>query len=89
MNSSPSSPWKKIILQKFGHSRFIYCCDVGLGSEDNREFNHMGQRPIIVTRSVKKLPAEDREWALNGCGFKRLSDDMAVNLSEFGAKEKG
>ncbi len=77
-------PLEKTVLQKFGHSRFIYCCDAGLGSEGNREFNHMGERSFIVTQSIKKLPAEDREWALDGSGFRRLSDDKAVELSEIG-----
>ena len=80
-------PLERTVLQKFGHSKFIYCCDAGLGSENNREFNHMGERSFIVTQSIKKLPAEDREWALNGSGFKRLSDDKPVNLSEIGAEK--
>lgn len=75
-------PLERTVLQEFGHSRFIYCCDAGLGSESNREFNHMGQRSFIVTQSIKKLSAEDREWALNGSGFRRLSDGKSVNLSE-------
>ena len=80
---------EKTILQKFVHSKFIYCCDAGLGSEGNREFNHMGERSFIVTQSIKKLPAEDREWALNGDGFKRLSDDKPVELSQIGEEKDG
>ncbi len=82
-------PLERTVLQKFGHSKFIYCCDAGLGSEGNREFNHMGERSFIVTQSIKKLPAEDREWALNGGGFKRLSDDRPVDLSEIGEEKDG
>ena len=82
-------PLERTVLQKFGHSKFIYCCDAGLGSEGNREFNHMGERAFIVTQSIKKLPAEDREWALNGGGFKRLSDDRPVDLSEIGEEKDG
>ena len=82
-------PLERTVLQKFGHSKFIYCCDAGLGSEGNREFNHMGERSFIVTQSIKKLPAEDREWALNGGGFKRLSDDRPVGLSEIGEEKDG
>ena len=82
-------PLEKTILQKFGHSKFIYCCDAGLGSEGNREFNHMGERSFIVTQSIKKRPAEDREWALNGDGFKRLSDDKPVELSQIGEEKDG
>ena len=80
-------PLEETVLQKFGHTKFIYCCDAGLGSEDNRVLNHMGKRAFIVTQSIKKLPAEDREWALNGNGFKRLSDDQPVNLDDV-KKEK-
>ncbi len=82
-------PLEKTILQQFGHSKFIYCCDAGLGSESNREFNHMAERSFIVTQSIKKLPAEDREWALNGSGFKRLSDGKPVDLSEIREEKDG
>lgn len=34
----------------------------------------MGKRAFIVTQSIKKLKAEDKEWALNPVGFKRVSD---------------
>ncbi len=57
-------PLEKKILQQFGCDKFIYCSDAGLASEDNRVLNHMGQRAFIVTQSIKKLPAEDRAWAL-------------------------
>ncbi len=82
-------PLEKTILQKFGHSKFIYCCDAGLGSEGNREFNHMGERSFIVTQSIKKLPAEDREWALSGDGFKQLSDNKPVGLSQISEEKDG
>ena len=81
-------PLEETILREFGHSRFIYCCDAGLGSEKNRELNHMGERSFIVTQSIKKLPEEEREWALNGSGFRRLSDDKPVNLSELADGEE-
>ena len=34
----------------------------------------MGKRAFIVTQYIKKLKAEDKEWALNPVGFKRVSD---------------
>ena len=58
-------PLETKILQQFGHQKFIYCSDAGRASEENRAFNHMRQRAFIVTQSIKKLPAEDREWALS------------------------
>lgn len=74
-------PLESKILQQFGCEKFIYCSDAGLASEDNRVFNHLGQRSFIVTQSIKKLPAEERKWALNRSGFKHLSDDTPVDFS--------
>lgn len=73
-------PLEQKILQEFGHQKFIYCSDAGLASESNRAYNHMGERAFIVTQSIKKLKAEEREWALDKSGFKRVSDDTPVNL---------
>lgn len=74
-------PLEQKILQQFGHEKFIYCCDAGLGSENNRLFNHLGKRSFIVTQSIKKLPSEDKEWALKKTGFRRLSDNAEVDIT--------
>lgn len=81
-------PLEKKILQEFGCDKFIYCSDAGLGSENNREFNHMGKRAFIVTQSIKKLPAEDREWALARTGFKKISDDKAMDITSLSDEDK-
>ena len=81
-------PLETKILQQFGCDKFIYCSDAGLASEDNRVLNHMGQRAFIVTQSIKKLPAEDRAWALKKTGFKRLSDDKPVDLTKLTDDDK-
>lgn len=81
-------PLESQILQQFGCEKFIYCSDAGLASEDNRAFNHLGRRSFIVTQSIKKLPAEDREWALDRTGFKRLSDDAPVDISRLTDNDK-
>ncbi len=81
-------PLESQILQQFGCEKFIYCSDAGLASEDNRAFNHLEQRSFIVTQSIKKLPAEDREWALDRTGFKRLSDDASVDISRLTDNDK-
>ena len=75
-------PLETKILQQFDCRKFIYCSDAGLASEDNRAFNHFEQRAFIVTQSIKKLPAEDREWALDTKGFKRLSEDSPVDITQ-------
>lgn len=75
-------PLEKKVLNEFGCQKFIYCSDAGLGSEDIRNFNHMGERAFIVTQSIKKLREEDKTWALDPTGFKRVSDDKPVDISE-------
>lgn len=81
-------PLEKKILQQFGCEKFIYCSDAGLASENNRAYNHMGKRAFIVTQSIKKLPAEERAWALDKSGFKRLSDDRPVDITSLSEKDK-
>lgn len=81
-------PLETKILQQFGCEKFIYCSDAGLASEDNRAFNHMGQRSFIVTQSIKKLPAKDRTWALDRNGFKRLSDDVSMDITKLSEDDK-
>lgn len=81
-------PLEEKILQQFGCQKFIYCSDAGLASEDNRFFNHLGNRAFIVTQSIKKLPREDREWALDQTGFKRLSDDSFVDITQLNEEDK-
>lgn len=75
-------PLEKKVLRDFGCQKFIYCSDAGLASEDIRFFNHMGERAYIVTQSIKKLSAEDKAWALDKNGFKRVCDDKPVDLAE-------
>ena len=75
-------PLEQKVVQDFGCQKFIYCSDAGLGSESIRTYNHMGERAFIVTQSIKNLPAEDKAWALNRSGFRRVSDHKPVNLSE-------
>lgn len=74
-------PLEKKVLSEFGCQKFIYCSDAGLASEDIRNYNHMGERSYIVTQSIKKLPAEEKSWALNKKGFKRVSDNKSVDIT--------
>ena len=74
-------PLEEKVLSEFDCQKFIYCSDAGLGSEKIRNYNHMGKRAFIVTQSIKKLKAEDKEWALNPVGFKRVSDGKNVDIT--------
>ena len=82
-------PLEKKVLGDFGCQKFIYCSDAGLGSESIREYNHMGERAYIVTQSIKKLKKEEKEWALNPQGFKRVSDDKPVDITKLPEDDKG
>lgn len=82
-------PLEKKVIGDFGCQKFIYCSDAGLASEDIRAYNHMGERAYIVTQSIKKLPAEDKAWALNKKGFKRVSDDKPVDLDKIPEDDQG
>lgn len=82
-------PLEKKVLGEFGCQKFIYCSDARLGSEDIRAYNHMGERAYIVTQSIKKLKGEEKEWALDTKGFKRVSDDTPVDITQLPADDKG
>ena len=75
-------PLEQKVLSDFDCQKFIYCSDAGLASEDIRYYNHMGERAFIVTQSIKKLPKEDKTWALDKHGFKRVSDDQPVDITQ-------
>lgn len=82
-------PLEEKVISKFGCQKFIYCSDAGLGSEKIRNYNHLGERAFIVTQSVKKLPREDKEWALDKTGFKRVSDDKPVDITKLPEDDTG
>ena len=75
-------PLEQQVIQDFGCQKFIYCSDAGLGSESIRNYNHMGERAFIVTQSIKKLPAEDKTWALDKSGFRRVADNKLTDITE-------
>ena len=82
-------PLEEKVLQDFGCTTFIYCSDAGLGSETIKRINHAGERAFIVTQSIKKLNKEDKNWALDKTGFKRVSDDSSVDLSKIPEDDTG
>ena len=90
MNEQKSlKPLEQKVLQDFGCQKFIYCSDAGLGSESIRTYNHMGERAFIVTQSIKKLPAEDKMWALDKTGFRRVSDGKLVDITKLPDDDTG
>lgn len=82
-------PLEEKVLSEFGCQKFIYCSDAGLGSEKIRNYNHMGERAFIVAQSIKKLKTEDKEWALDPKGFKRISDNSEVDITTLSDEDAG
>ena len=82
-------PLEEKVLKDFGCTKFIYCSDAGLGSEAIKRINHAGERAFIVTQSIKKLNKEDKKWALDKAGFKRVSDDSPADLSKIPEDDTG
>lgn len=82
-------PLEQTVIRDFGCHKFIYCSDAGLGSESIREFNNIGERSFIVTQSIKKLKKEEKEWALDNRGFRRLSDGKEIeDISKIDPEDK-
>lgn len=82
-------PLEEKVLHDFGCTKFIYCSDAGLGSEKIKQMNHSGERAFIVTQSIKKLNADDKKWALDKTGFRRVSDNTPIDLSEIPEDDTG
>lgn len=86
-NEQPSlKPLEQEIIRNFGFGRFVVCTDGGLGSDDNRQFNDIGGRAFIVTQSLKKLRAAEREAAMDDRNWRRLSDGTEVDISAIKAE---
>lgn len=82
-------PLEEKVIQDFGCQKFIYCSDAGLGSEKIKAINHSRKRAFIVTQSIKKLNSEDKAWALDRSGFRRISDDSFVDISKIPEDDEG
>jgi transposase len=75
-------PLEQKVIRDFECAEFIYCSDSGLGSEDNKQFNDMGGRSYVITQSLKKLKAEDREIALNPKQFRKIGSKKFIDLTQ-------
>ena len=81
-------PLEQKVIQDFGCNKFIYCSDAGLASENNRYYNHIGERSFIVTQSIRKLRSEEKTWALDTKGFRRVFDDKPVDITTISSDDK-
>ena len=74
-------PLESKVIKDFDCSGFIFCSDAGLGSRANRRFNSFGNRSYVITQSLKKMRAEDRQTALSPKQFRRLGSDRFIDIS--------
>ena len=70
------------MIKSLKNKKLIYCGDAGLGSASIRIFNDMGGRAFIVTQSIKKLSDELQSQIFNDSGYKLLSNDENISLSQ-------
>jgi len=73
-------PLEKKVIRDFDCSEFIFCSDGGLGSQDNKFFNHFGNRSYVITQSLKKLKQDEREIALNPKQYRKVGSDKFIDL---------
>ena len=73
-------PLETKIIRDFQCSEFIFCSDAGLGSRANRRFNGLGKRSYVITHSLKKMAAEDRDTALNPAFFRAIGSERMIDL---------
>ena len=73
-------PLETKIMQDFAGSQFIFCSDAGLGSASNRRFNSFSNRAYVITHSLKKMKAEDREIAMRPTQFRKIGSNQFIDL---------
>ena len=74
-------PLETKVIRDFACSEFIFCSDAGLGSKANRRFNSLGKRSYVITQSLKKMRAEDRQTALDPKNFHRPGSNKLIGIS--------
>lgn len=75
-------PLEQKVIRDFECSEFIFCSDSGLGSQNNKLFNDMGNRSYVVTQSLKKLKQEEQDTALNPKQFRKIGSNEFIDISE-------
>ena len=75
-------PLEQKVIHDFDCSDFIYCSDSGLGSQDNKLFNDIGNRSYVITQSLKKLKKEDREIALKPTQYRKIGSNKFIDLRD-------
>lgn len=75
-------PLELKVIRDFGCSKFIFCSDAGLGSKSNRLLNSFGNHAYVITKSIKKMNAKDKEIALDPSQYRQIGSRKFVNLDK-------
>lgn len=73
-------PLETKVIRDFNCSEFIFCADAGIGGTKNRFLNSFGNRSYVITHSLKKMKADEREIALNPTQFRVPGLNSKIDL---------
>ncbi len=76
-------PLEQRMVADYGHSKFIYCADGGLGSAEARFYNTLDQRDYVVAQSLKKMKKGDQDLIFKDLNWKFVDDDSPASLGAF------
>ena len=92
-NEQPTlKPLEEKIIKDFELGSIVVCTDAGLSSTANRKFNNKSiggkqVRSFITTQSIKKLPSDLKEFALDPNGWWIPGSKKTYNLEELNLEE--
>lgn len=75
-------PIEQRIMRDYEKSKFVVCCDAGLSSFANRQFNSIQGRAFITVQSLKKMKDFQKQWALEPKGWKLQGQSKIYNLDD-------
>lgn len=86
-NEQPTlKPLEQKVLNDYGMSQVVVCTDAGLSSVQNRKFNdrklgNVRIRSFITTQSIKMLPSDLEEYALDATGWHLAGEEGVYDLN--------
>lgn len=74
-------PLEEKLIHDFNISKFIYCADAGLNSNDIRLYNSFSTRDYLVTQPLKKLKQKDLDLVMTDENWQSLKTGRLTNIS--------
>lgn len=91
-NEQPTlKPLEQKVLKDYGMNQVIVCTAAGLSSNQNRKFNDLKLgntriRSFITTQSIKMLPDDLKDFALDSKGWHVPGEEKEYDLNELDAE---